>query len=127
MLITKRSSYIKQQACLLGFDYCGIAKAQMLDDDARRLENWLNTNMHGQMKYMEEDLWILLLYWRDHGHSEAGWVGLAKTGICLPKNRVLSFLLQPLLPTCSWITMILLQKTFVAVAANASRLVQRRP
>ena len=53
MLITKHSSYIKQQASLLGFDYCGISKAQMLDDDARRLENWLNTNMHGQMKYME--------------------------------------------------------------------------
>ena len=53
MLITKHSSYIKQQASLLGFDYCGIAKAQMLDDDARRLEDWLNTNMHGQMKYME--------------------------------------------------------------------------
>lgn len=53
MLTAKHSSYIKQQASLLGFDYCGIAKAQMLDDDAIRLENWLNTNMHGQMKYME--------------------------------------------------------------------------
>lgn len=53
MLTTKYSSYIKQQASLLGFDYCGIAKAQKLDDDAKKLENWLNTNMHGQMKYME--------------------------------------------------------------------------
>ena len=53
MLTTKYSSYIKQQASLLGFDYCGIAKAQILDDDAKKLENWLNTNMHGQMKYME--------------------------------------------------------------------------
>ena len=53
MLTAKHSSFIKQQAYLLGFDYCGIAKAQMLDDDAKRLENWLNTNMHGQMKYME--------------------------------------------------------------------------
>ena len=47
------SFFIKQQASLLGFDYCGIAKAQMLDNDAKRLENWLNSNMHGQMKYME--------------------------------------------------------------------------
>ncbi|MDP4265228.1 MAG: tRNA epoxyqueuosine(34) reductase QueG [Bacteroidota bacterium] len=37
----------------LGFDYCGIAKAQRLDDDALRLEQWLNKGMHGTMKYME--------------------------------------------------------------------------
>ena len=53
MLIEKHTSFIKEQANRLGFEYCGIAKAQMMDDDARKLENWLNTNMHGQMKYME--------------------------------------------------------------------------
>ena len=37
----------------MGFDYCGIAKAEELTDDARRLEKWLNKNMHGTMKYME--------------------------------------------------------------------------
>jgi epoxyqueuosine reductase len=36
-----------------GFDYCGIAKAERLDEDARRLESWLNQGMHGKMKYME--------------------------------------------------------------------------
>lgn len=36
-----------------GFDYCGIAKAQKLDEDARRLEQWLQQGMHGNMKYME--------------------------------------------------------------------------
>lgn len=36
-----------------GFDYCGIAKAQKLDEDARRLENWLKNGMHGGMQYME--------------------------------------------------------------------------
>ena len=36
-----------------GFDYCGIAKAQPLDEDARRLEKWLQQGMHGNMKYME--------------------------------------------------------------------------
>lgn len=36
-----------------GFDYCGIAKAVPLDEDARRLENWLNQGMNGNMHYME--------------------------------------------------------------------------
>lgn len=37
----------------MGFDYCGIAKAVALDDDARRLEKWLLQDMNGQMQYME--------------------------------------------------------------------------
>ncbi len=37
----------------MGFDYCGIAKAIPLDDDARRLEKWLHKGMHGTMQYME--------------------------------------------------------------------------
>ncbi len=45
--------FIKQTANRLGFDYCGIAKAVRLDDDAARLEQWLNNDMHGTMKYME--------------------------------------------------------------------------
>ncbi len=45
--------FIKQTATRLGFDYCGIAKARRLDDDAARLEKWLNNDMHGTMKYME--------------------------------------------------------------------------
>ena len=45
--------FIKQATAELGFDYCGIAKAKPLDDDARRLESWLNKGMHGTMKYME--------------------------------------------------------------------------
>jgi len=44
---------VKEAAGSLGFDYCGIARAQKLDDDARRLEQWLNKGMHGSMKYME--------------------------------------------------------------------------
>jgi epoxyqueuosine reductase len=36
-----------------GFDYCGIAKAVPLDEDARHLENWLNQGMNGNMHYME--------------------------------------------------------------------------
>lgn len=44
---------IKQKATELGFSYCGIAKAAKLDDEAARLEMWLNKGMHGEMKYME--------------------------------------------------------------------------
>jgi epoxyqueuosine reductase len=43
---------VKQYAAQLGFDYCGIAKAIKLDDDARRLEAWLSKDMHGSMQYM---------------------------------------------------------------------------
>ena len=44
---------VKQLAKQNGFDYCGIAKAVKLDEDARRLEDWLHKGMHGGMKYME--------------------------------------------------------------------------
>ncbi|MCZ2299116.1 MAG: tRNA epoxyqueuosine(34) reductase QueG [Chitinophagales bacterium] len=47
------SALIKQKAQQLGFDYCGIAKAEFLSEDARRLENWLSQGMHGTMQYME--------------------------------------------------------------------------
>lgn len=47
------TQFIKQAAAQLGFDFCGIARCKYLDDDARRLEKWLNTSMHGNMGYME--------------------------------------------------------------------------
>lgn len=53
MNITQRTTLIRNEASRLGFDYCGISKAERLDDDARRLESWLNKGMHGKMKYME--------------------------------------------------------------------------
>ena len=51
--IEKNTHSIKGFAASLGFDHCGIAKAQQLNDDARRLEQWLNKGMQGSMKYME--------------------------------------------------------------------------
>ena len=33
--------------------FCGISKAEFLEEEAPRLENWLNQNMHGEMQYME--------------------------------------------------------------------------
>lgn len=44
---------VKEIARAIGFDHCGIAKAISLDDDAKRLEQWLNKGLHGEMKYME--------------------------------------------------------------------------
>ncbi|MFH6768517.1 tRNA epoxyqueuosine(34) reductase QueG [Gaetbulibacter aquiaggeris] len=54
MSIKKRNTkLIKTEAKRLGFLSCGISKAQFLEDEAPRLEKWLNKNMHGQMQYME--------------------------------------------------------------------------
>ncbi len=47
------TALIKQTAKNLGFDYCGISKAEFLEEEAPRLESWLKSNMHGQMQYME--------------------------------------------------------------------------
>ena len=44
---------IKNRAYELGFDNCGIARAEFLENEAPRLESWLKKGMHGQMSYME--------------------------------------------------------------------------
>ena len=48
----KSASIIKSTAKRLGFDFCGIAKAGFLEEEAPRLEEWLNRNYHGQMGYL---------------------------------------------------------------------------
>src|ERR1700757_4973462 len=45
---------VREAAKTVGFDYCGIAAAVRLDDDARRLEKWLAKGMQGSMSYMEK-------------------------------------------------------------------------
>lgn len=51
--LTNYTTLIKSEAKRLGFDYVGISKAEFLEEEAPRLENWLNNNMHGQMSYMQ--------------------------------------------------------------------------
>ena len=51
--IEKNTQIIKGLAAQFGFDHCGIAKAVVLDEDAKRLESWLKKGMHGSMQYME--------------------------------------------------------------------------
>ncbi|WP_281636380.1 tRNA epoxyqueuosine(34) reductase QueG [Flavobacterium marginilacus] len=46
------SKFIKAEAKRLGFLSCGISKAGFLEQEAPRLENWLNKNYNGQMSYM---------------------------------------------------------------------------
>ena len=49
------SLWIKQKAQELGFISCGISKAEFLETEAPRLEQWLRENRHGQMGYMERN------------------------------------------------------------------------
>lgn len=52
-IIHHQTSIIKSESKRLGFLLCGISKAGFLEEEAPRLENWLNNQMHGQMSYME--------------------------------------------------------------------------
>jgi epoxyqueuosine reductase len=47
------SKLIKAEALRLGFAQCGISKAEFLEEEAPRLENWLRNGLHGTMNYME--------------------------------------------------------------------------
>jgi epoxyqueuosine reductase len=53
LLKKEHTQLIKDWTRGLGFDHCGIARAERLDEDARRLESWLKKGMHGSMGYME--------------------------------------------------------------------------
>jgi epoxyqueuosine reductase len=47
------TDYIKSTAQSLGFSFCGISKAEFLEDEAPRLEEWLKRNYQGEMHYLE--------------------------------------------------------------------------
>ncbi|MGB3775663.1 MAG: tRNA epoxyqueuosine(34) reductase QueG [Leeuwenhoekiella sp.] len=49
----KNTAFIKAEAARLGFMSCGISKAEFLEEEAPRLESWLNKNHQGEMGYME--------------------------------------------------------------------------
>jgi len=46
------SHVIKSKAQQFGFAFCGISEAGFLEEEAPRLEDWLNSNQHGEMAYM---------------------------------------------------------------------------
>lgn len=43
---------IKSTALALGFEFCGIARAGFLEEEAPKLESWLNQNYQGKMGYL---------------------------------------------------------------------------
>ncbi len=51
--VSKHTSIIKDIAYELGFQFCGISKADFLAEEAPRLEKWLKDGKHGKMAYME--------------------------------------------------------------------------
>ncbi len=74
----KRSQEIKTIATELGFSTCGIARAEKLDDEARKLEEWLRRDYHGQMSYMANHFDLRI--------DPTKLVPGAKTVICLSYN-----------------------------------------
>ena len=48
----RHSQLIKEEAKRLGFSFCGISEATFLEEEAPRLERWLNAKRHGEMGYM---------------------------------------------------------------------------
>lgn len=43
---------LQEEAFRLGFSYMGVAKAGFMEQEAKRLEDWLNNGQHGKMSYM---------------------------------------------------------------------------
>lgn len=50
---TQRTRLVKEEAYRLGFSFVGVARAEYMEEEARRLEEWLNRGLHGSMQYME--------------------------------------------------------------------------
>jgi len=53
MQTQRHTDLIRAEARRLGFEFVGFARAEPLDAEARRLEEWLRRGAHGKMAYME--------------------------------------------------------------------------
>ena len=53
MSATITSTEVKRLALDLGFGFAGVAKAERMTEEERRLEEWLNQSYHGTMRWME--------------------------------------------------------------------------
>lgn len=78
MNIQINSNFIKDEAYKMGFDFCGIAPAMELTEDALRLDKWLNNGYHGDMHYMEKHFDLRI--------DPRKLVSGAKSVICFLKN-----------------------------------------
>ncbi len=52
-IVKTNTQKIKRMASELGFDFCGIAKAEHLSGEALKLEEWLKRGYQGKMGYLE--------------------------------------------------------------------------
>ena len=49
------TTFIKQKALEIGFDACGIAQAEYLEEDATFMKQWLAESNHADMHYLERN------------------------------------------------------------------------
>jgi epoxyqueuosine reductase len=49
------SRKIKERAKALGFDMVGIVRADVLESERERLQEWVRRGLHGEMRWMERD------------------------------------------------------------------------
>src|SRR5437879_3217557 len=52
---TENTQFIKSVATEMGFSFCGISKAEFLEDEAPRFEEWLQRGYAGTMQYLKEN------------------------------------------------------------------------
>lgn len=55
MSIQENTRYLKSLASELGFSFCGVSRAEFLDEEAPRLEEWLRRGYAGRMSYLERN------------------------------------------------------------------------
>lgn len=89
---TQLAQALKAEALRLGFTACGIAEATQLDDEARKLETWLNGGHHADMHWMaghfdkridprvlvpeaQTVISVLHAYWQDVPQPDAPEIG----------------------------------------------------
>ena len=53
--LENRSLLVKKLAQEAGFDFCGVSKAEFLEEHAAPVEQWLKTGNQGKMSYMERN------------------------------------------------------------------------
>lgn len=51
--LKERTYFIKATAQKLGFSFCGVSRAEFLEEEAPRLEAWLKRGYQGKMAYLE--------------------------------------------------------------------------
>ena len=78
METTRRTNLVKRLAQEHGFAYCGIAKAEFLEEEAPRLERWLRLGKQGEMTYLSN--------WFDKRLDPRRLVDGARSVVCLMYN-----------------------------------------